>query len=240
MIPTFETVPVEFDCRTCGPGDCGTDFLRRFDALRPLQAFVLTAGQDPTPLLARLQAERAGLFEWSPLEEGPSGWRIEVARRDAGAGVARTITEALEWDHDRLDRLEHLALDAHAAGDLTAARDAFGLFAHGLRRHIGFEEALLFPEFERRTGTRRGNGPTAVMRDEHRRILALLDTMEAVIGDAGPDAGLLVELLRRRLHEVLGAHNRKEEDVLYPVADSVLAPAERDALVRDIQFFHEG
>jgi uncharacterized protein (DUF2249 family) len=136
----------EFDCTRCVPGECGSDLLRRFDALRPLQAFVLAATEDPAPLLARLQVERPGLFEWSPLQEGPPAWRIEIARRQSRPGEARAITEALEWDHDRLDRLERMAFDAWAAGDLREAEGAFVLFAHGLRRHIGFEEEeVLYP-----------------------------------------------------------------------------------------------
>jgi len=108
MIPTFETVPVEFDCARCTSGDCGAELLRQFDALRPLQAFVLVAAEDPTPLLQRLHEERGGLFEWASLEAGPPTWRIEIARRDSCPGQAREITEALEWDHDRLDRLERV------------------------------------------------------------------------------------------------------------------------------------
>ncbi len=176
MIPTYETVPVEFDCGGCGPAECGTELLGRFDALRPLQTFVLTSREDPVPLLARLQAERPELFEWSPLQEGPRVWRVEIARRKSQPGEAREITEALEWDHDRLDRLERTAFDAWAAGDLREAEAAFALFAHGLRRHIGFEEALIFPEFERRTGVAPSSGPTMTMRTEHRQTYCALTT----------------------------------------------------------------
>jgi uncharacterized protein (DUF2249 family) len=235
MIPTFETVPEEFDCAACMPGACGSRLLQRFDALQPLQAFALVAADDPTPLLRLLQSERPGRFEWSPLQEGPPAWRIEIARRDAREGAPREITEALEWDHDRLDRLQRSAFDAHAAGDCHSARTTFALFADGLRRHIGFEEALIFPEFERRTGIPAGAAPTTVLRAEHREILAFLDAIEPVIGEPGT----IVEALRRSLNRLLTVHNRKEERVLYPVTDRVLAAAERNALVDRIQLFHE-
>lgn len=234
MIPIFETVPAEFDCARCVRGECGTDLLRRFDALRPLQAFVLAATEDPAPLLARLQAERPGLFEWSPLEEGPPAWRIEIARRQSRPGEARAITEALECDHDRLDRLERMAFDAWAAGDLREAEGAFALFAHGLRRHIGFEEALIFPEFERRTGVAPGSGPTMTMRTEHREILALVAALELAIESDVASVGLL----RQHLQDILRSHNRKEEAVLYPVTDSVLTRGQRDDLMRRVQLFH--
>src|SRR5262249_9219512 len=83
--------------------------------------------------------------------------------RERPAGDPREISDAIEWDHDRLDRLESTAFDAWGAGDAIAAETAFRMFAHGLRRHIAVEEALLFPEFERRTGLAPKDGPTGTL-----------------------------------------------------------------------------
>jgi regulator of cell morphogenesis and NO signaling len=169
------------------------------------------------------------------LEEGPPTWKIEIARRDSSPGEAREITEALEWDHDRLDRLERVAFDAWGAGDLREAEAAFARFAHGLRRHIGFEEALIFPEFERQIGIASTFGPTVTMRAEHRQILALLAAIElAIDSDAEP-----VALLLRHLRELLRTHDRKEEQIVYPVTDSLLTCEQRNDLIRRIQLFHE-
>jgi uncharacterized protein (DUF2249 family) len=235
MIPT-ETVPVELECARSMSELCGAALLRRFDTLRPLQAFVLVTGDDPTPLLKHLQEERHGLFEWSSLQAGPSTWRIEIARRAEGADEAFQITDAIEWDHDRLHRLERTAFDAWAAGDSGAAEAAFALFAHGLRRHIGFEEALLFPEFERRNRADPDSGPTGNLRTEHREILAVVAAIElAMRSDAVP-----LHLLRRHLQELLLAHSRYEERLLYPAADQMFSPAERDDLIRRVQLFHGG
>jgi uncharacterized protein (DUF2249 family) len=207
------------------------------DDLQPGQAFVLIADSDPSRLLERLQAERPGRFEWSPLEEGPPCWRVQVTRRHTNGGPLREITEALEWDHDRLEDLEHSAFAARDAGDGQEASRLFAEFARGLRRHIGFEEDILFPAFEQRTGIPPGHGPTAVMRAEHKRIESLLDRIAETIETPGAAA----EELRSALHEVLGAHNVKEEQVLYPGTDRMLGPHERDALVRRIQAFrHPG
>lgn len=235
MIPT-ETVPVELECARSTSGVCRAALLRRFDDLFPLQAFVLVTGDDPTPLLQHLQEERHGLFEWSSLQSGPPTWRIEIARRPEADGHALQLTDAIEWDHDRLYRLERTAFDAWAAGDSSAAESAFTLFAHGLRRHIGFEEALLFPEFERRNGLDSRSGPTATLRAEHGEILSVVAAIElAIRSDAVP-----VHLLRRHLQDLLLAHSRYEEQLLYPAADQVLSPAERDDLIRRVQLFHGG
>jgi uncharacterized protein (DUF2249 family) len=232
MIPPFESLPVEFDCRSCPPGDRAIELLRRFDDLRPLQTLVLVADEDPAALLARLQEERPALFEWASLEAGPL-WRIEIARRDAHEGEPREITDAIEWDHDRLDRLERTAFDAWGAGDSVAAEQSFAMFAHGLRRHLGFEETLLFPEFDRRTGTAPGTGPTEALRGEHRQILGFVAAIELAAGRGVLPAPALLGQLQDALH----AHHVHEEKDLYPVTDRYLTEGQRDDLMRRVQRF---
>jgi uncharacterized protein (DUF2249 family)/hemerythrin-like domain-containing protein len=207
--------------------------LSRFDSLSPGERFVLVSGDACSDVLRRLQAERGGLFDWSPLEAGPSVFRTEIARRETAAAGPRGVMEALAWDHDRLDALEDAAFRARAAGDLQAAFDLYAEFAVGLRRHIGFEEELLFPAFEAASGMPPSAGPTAVMRAEHRQIRELLEQIAGGIADAVAP----VEALRRSFHAVLGDHNLKEEHVLYPGTDQLLGPEEADRLVRSIQSY---
>lgn len=219
------------DFRSLDPAARVSALLSPFDTLAPGECLVLESDQDPRPLLAALQSQRKGLFEWSPLEEGAGQWRVEVARRKAPPGELRDVTEALAWDHDRLEAIEAGAFEARAAGDAAAARERFALFARGLRRHIRFEDQILFPEFEARSGIGPEAGPTAVMRMEHREIEALLDRITEAIGEPGASA----DALRKDLHRILGDHNLKEERILYPGTDRLLTPAERDELVRRIQ-----
>ncbi len=207
--------------------------LAAFDRLAPGETLVTIASDAGADLLRRLQAERRGLFEWSLLRSGPPSWTIAITRRTAPLGAAREINEALSWDHDRLDVLEADAFQKRAEGDLQSARDTYALFAAGLRRHIAFEEQILFPAFEATSGMPPGVGPTAVMRAEHREIEELIGRIEA--GIAERDAP--VEALRRSLHAVLGEHNLKEEGVLYPATDQLLGPDRADHLVAQIQRF---
>jgi regulator of cell morphogenesis and NO signaling len=201
-----------------------------FDRLAAGQSLVVVAENEPRDLLRRLQAERKGLFEWSVLESGRSSFRVEITRRGADRGAAREIGEALAWDHDRLEALDQQAFDRLAAGDAAGARAAWSEFTVGLRRHIRFEEELLFPTFEERLGVPPEAGPTAVMRAEHREIEALLEKIGQALAGEGE-----VAPLRAALHRVLGEHNLKEERVLYPATDGALSPEERDALVGRIQ-----
>jgi regulator of cell morphogenesis and NO signaling len=219
------------DVRGRSAETAAAEALAWFDSLGPAERFVLVGADAGGETLRRLQAERPGAFEWSPLQSGPPAWRVEIARSDASRAAARGINEALSWDHDRLDSLEAAAFQARAAGDLAAAYDLYAEFAFGLRRHIGFEEDLLFPAFEAGSGMPPTAGPTAVMRAEHREILRLLEEIELGIGDAAA----AVAPLRASFHAVLGEHNVKEEQVLYPAVDQQLKDDGADALVRRIQ-----
>jgi regulator of cell morphogenesis and NO signaling len=207
--------------------------LAAFDRLAPGETLVTVASDPGGDLLRRLQAERRGLFEWSLLRPGPPSWMIAIARRAASPEEIREINEALSWDHDRLDALEAEAFRKRAQGDLQSARETYMEFAAGLRRHIAFEEQILFPAFEATSGMPPMAGPTAVMRAEHREIEDLIGRIEA--GIAETDAP--VEDLRRSLHAVLGEHNFKEEEVLYPATDQLLGPDRADHLVAQIQRF---
>jgi uncharacterized protein (DUF2249 family)/hemerythrin-like domain-containing protein len=202
-----------------------------FDRLQPGERVTVALRRAPGPLLARFQAERKGQFDWTPTSDGPEVYSVEVSRRDAERGAWRTVNEALSWDHDRLDDLESRAFAARDRGDFAEAKACYAVFAFGLRRHIRFEEELLFPEFESRIGLSPSMGPTAVMRDEHREILECLGRIERGIGESNSD----LESVRHALHSVLGNHNLKEENIVYPETDRALTPVERDALVARIQ-----
>ncbi len=201
-----------------------------FDRLRTGETVTLLQDQ-PSDLLEQLQHGRKGQFEWSPVSEDSRTFKVELFRREAERGSLRAVNEALSWDHNRLDALEARAFAARAKGDLDEARAIYAVFAYGLRRHIRFEEEILFPEFETQAGFSPEVGPTAVMRDEHREILRCLDRIEAGISD--PIAN--VDAPRRALHAVLGSHNLKEENIVYPLTDQALTAEGRDALVARMQ-----
>jgi len=138
-----------------------------------------------------------------------------------------TIQESFSGDHDRLDECFR-NFRAWKRSDFRRACDAFKEFEQGLQRHIVWEEHILFPLFEDKTGMR-DCGPTAVMRDEHRRIRAYLDAIHDKVRIGSPDS----DVDEQQLVELLTAHNEKEERVLYPALDRLLSEAERaDAFER--------
>jgi iron-sulfur cluster repair protein YtfE (RIC family) len=135
------------------------------------------------------------------------------------------ISEFMSRDHDRLDVfLAELCTKPAAA----RARELFARFDADLRAHIAWEEDILFPAFEEKTGMRQV-GPTAVMRMEHAQIDQLLQDLKlALETPTSSDAA-------QALVEVLSAHNGKEENVLYPALDSWLRDDEAAALLERIE-----
>jgi hemerythrin-like domain-containing protein len=140
-----------------------------------------------------------------------------------------SITEYFAKDHDRLDDLFVRFQDLKRK-NFAAAKDHFKRFLAGLQRHIVWEEDILFPIFERNAGMH-GGGPTAVMRVEHRQIREYLDAIHDKVRAGSPES----DEAERDLLEVLSAHNRKEESILYPTIDSTLAPAERSAVFEQME-----
>ncbi len=188
------------------------------EALGPGDALVLT-GEDPREIVDELEEEEPGRLDWSLLEDSPEHSRLEVRRR-ASSGP-RTVTGFLQGDHQRLDAIVIVVERLTEAGSFDEAIATFSEFACGLGWHIDVEEQVLFPFFEAKTGMT--SGPTTVMRGEHkeireciRRVTAALEAREAApVGDA------LGELTA-----ILGAHNMKEERMLYPMTDRAIDTVE--------------
>jgi len=104
-------------------------------------------------------------------------------------------------------------------GDDDAAKKAWQNFDQTTRRHLLMEEEVLFPAFEASSGMGQ-SGPTVVMRMEHEQIRALLDQIGFNIEEGDADEALD---LGDTLHMLIQQHNVKEEGMLYPMAENVLA-----------------
>lgn len=79
---------------------------------------------------------------------------------------APSINESLTEDHDRLDGLLE-SFQERRAKDFGKAKDFLTQFTLGLHRHLRWEESILFPLFEQKTGQ---SGLTNTLRGEHEEI----------------------------------------------------------------------
>ena len=133
----------------------------------------------------------------------------------------QSIAKYFREDHARLDQLFR-KFQGLKRSDFGQAGIRFKEFKFGLERHIAWEEDLLFPLFEAKTGMRNA-GPTMVMRMEHIQIRETLGAIQAKINNQNPRS----EEDESALLNVLGAHNQKEEGILYPMIDDAANDEER-------------
>lgn len=134
-----------------------------------------------------------------------------------------TVQTSFAHDHDRIDQLLETYRRLKRA-DFDQAKQAFRDFKFGLQRHIIWEETVLFPLFEEKTGMR-DHGPTVVMRAEHREIGRRLEALHDKVRRRDMDS----EHEEQDLLQALFAHNQKEENVLYPAIDRLSSAEERAA-----------
>ena len=138
------------------------------------------------------------------------------------------ILDYLGGDHRACDDLFASAEAAVAQKNWDNARSLFDRFQAAMAHHLRMEEEVLFPAFETRTGN--AMGPTYVMRTEHEQIRALLLDMARAVRESDHNGYLG---LSETLNMLMQQHNLKEENMLYPMSDQVLA-ADSAALIRSM------
>jgi len=141
----------------------------------------------------------------------------------------KTISVFYEQDHDRLDEL-FKTFQKMKGSDFAKAKEAFKAFKFGLQRHIVWEEDVIFPLWEEKTGMSEG-GPTFVMRAEHRQIGQQLEAIHDKVAEQNPGS----DQEEQALLDLLGTHNMKEERELYPAIDQVTSAEERETVFRNMK-----
>lgn len=129
-----------------------------------------------------------------------------------------SIYEGMAGDHKRCDDYFIQAENATNSNNWPEAETAFAQFCAALERHLTLEEETLFPAFEQVTGNTAG--PTSMMRMEHRQIRGIVETMQSALLAQDGEAFLGES---ETLNTMMQQHNLKEENILYPMMDRVLA-----------------
>lgn len=138
-----------------------------------------------------------------------------------------TICDYMRKDHERCDQVLVEAEQEVAAGRWNSARRAFAGLQASLERHFEVEEQILFPAMEARAVD--VAGPTRVMRREHGQIRdGLADMANAIYQE--DQTGYLTA--GETLSIMIQQHNLKEERILYPMGDRLLASNATEMLNR--------
>lgn len=140
----------------------------------------------------------------------------------------KTITDFMAADHAACDNEFARAEEAALAGDWSKADTAFNKFRDDMVHHFKMEEEILFPALKSAGGP---SGPVHVMMMEHAQIKELLKQMGEAVAQKNDHSysGLSETLLI-----VMQQHNHKEENILYGMADDILAN-DREALLNRMQ-----
>ncbi len=133
--------------------------------------------------------------------------------------TVQSINEFLTEDHGRLDAfLEEV--QEWKVKDMAKAKESLAQFVAFLHRHLRWEETILFPLFEQKTGQ---TGLTRTLLGEHQEIREWLEALSAKVGQDDPDTAYEEKMLV----EELGGHNAREEYALYPELDKLLTDEEK-------------
>ena len=149
--------------------------------------------------------------------------------------MSRDLIQTLKHQHEeglgKLNELEDAVISLEDKGlnseDISSLLSAVGFINTEIRQHNQREEDVLFPELEKHIPQQ---GPTSVMRSEHRELWNKLDELEvnisAIESAEGRDDNKVLEALletSRDIISLLRNHIAKENNVLFPLALNILS-----------------
>jgi hemerythrin-like domain-containing protein len=141
---------------------------------------------------------------------------------EPGTTVGVETIAALSAEHVAVRELLERASRHLALGDEESGAQALlasqGLLRAGLDEHIRVEDEELFPAISDELGS----GLVAVFGEEHVRIRALRDEVMASLSRTPLSATAFEELA-----DLLESHTRREDEVLFPAAQNLLAERSR-------------
>lgn len=217
------------DCTALNPSQRKRQFDARLKALEEGGGFILHSTVDLADLLALMDHDYPGMFEYHRISDSPGDSAVLVARRRTGRAPGGIVAWLLD-DHRLIDSLVRRLGDAARQGEIRRVV----LLAHQLQRllaaHFRREEELFFPALLQRLG---GAGHLVRrLREEHQQGLELVRLIGRTL--ATVDENVDVEHLRRRadvLHGLLQTHSRFEDGLFYLLAEVLLNDVEQRELL---------
>ncbi len=140
-----------------------------------------------------------------------------------------TLSNHMADNHHHCDELFATAEQAVESEQWPQAAEAHQGFIDAMERHLKAEEELLFPAFEEASGMT--EGPTSMMRHEHEQMRSLFAQMSQALQAQRSDDYLGAS---ETLLIMMQQHNAKEEQILYPMLDQMLA-AQAESLMPQLE-----
>lgn len=143
-----------------------------------------------------------------------------------GSGMGK-ISSTFTSNHRHCDELFSRSEEYVQQHDWPQAKEMLTKFVEEMEGHFSKEESVLFPALEARAAN--AMGPTQVMRMEHEDMRQLMADMQSDVEGQNADHYLG---LSETMLIMMQQHNTKEENILYPMADNVLADDQEEILAR--------
>lgn len=138
----------------------------------------------------------------------------------------KTVCDHLLFDHQRCDKLFEHAEACILHRDWDTAEPGFHQFLEAFQRHVQMEERVLLPAFQQ--CMKGADAVIALLRSEHRQILAMLERMSDTVKRRDKVEFLLHSETFTMLKK---QHGMKEEEMLYPLLDR-LPNGTRDNIIQ--------
>ena len=144
------------------------------------------------------------------------------------------MSDSNNWlvhEHSLYEGLLTECQDAVEIEDWGTVGHAFNELVNHLKRHMALEEEVLYPAYE--STPHAPQGPTTALREEHSRIVHLIQDIARIIKTRGSEH--VLEGLAQLEYQMI-KHHEKEEDIFLPMASHILN-ASRDELLRKLEDF---
>jgi hemerythrin-like domain-containing protein len=149
-------------------------------------------------------------------------------------------TDVLREDHKHLLRALNILMEiaAHAERDQSADPKALKtllefLEGFGDRHHQGKEESVLFTALLRDQEQKNYQKLCALTFEHNRERSLVIGLQDSVLTKNSRD----FVYYAKRLNDTLRAHIKEEEEVLFPLVESTLSPAEDERVLREMKSF---
>jgi regulator of cell morphogenesis and NO signaling len=174
-----------------------------------------------------IQGLGLGRVQWSP-----TGDHLAVSMNNSQEVFLNKITG---WHGESSLIRDGLrkSFQAWKAKDVAQAKGFLTQFTLGLQHHLRWEETILFPLFEQKTGH---TGLTNTLRAEHEEIREWLSALGKKVEQNEADS----DDEEKMLVEELGGHNAREEYALYPELDWLLTDEEMSTAFEAMAAVPEG
>ena len=133
----------------------------------------------------------------------------------------RNFKDYMTDDNERLENLFRI-FQSIKGKEPIKARDLLRTFSAGFKRHIVWEEKILFPLIENRLGLG-DRGPTLGLREEHREMERILESLQEK-AEKNHD---IPEEMDKAFMAVLAGHHQTGAETFYPILDNALSEPEK-------------